>query len=67
MSTALDTMKQKAREGHAKGNNGYVTYLPELREILAELTDLVPVGVQVTFDPRGTDVMIKVGFTLDPD
>lgn len=66
-STALRTMVAKL-DNRRPGANGYVTYLPELKDILNELSDRVPVGIQL--DEYGTDgdivsVTIKVGIALE--
>lgn len=51
--------------------HGYVTALPELRDILAELSNLVPVGIhlsEIQYSPE-TDVSVTItlGFTIERD
>ena len=43
---------------------GYVTHLPELRKIISELTDQVPLSICRTGSP-GIGVEITIFFTLD--
>lgn len=66
-STALRTMVDKL-DHPRPGANGYATYLPELRDILNELTDRVPVSIQLDEYGTGGDIVsvtIKVGFALE--
>lgn len=65
--TALRTMVDKL-DNRRPDTNGYVTYLPELKDILNELSDHVPVGVQLDQYGTGGDIVsitIKVGFALE--
>lgn len=66
-ATALRTMVDKL-DNRPAGRNGYVTYLPELKEILNELSNYVPVGIHL--DQYGTEgdtvsVTVKLGFALE--
>ena len=66
--TALQAMTRKAREGNAKGHRGYVTDLGELRQIMQELTPLVPINVFLNETRRGElDFEVKFSFTLEED
>ena len=65
--TALRTMVEKL-DNRRPDSNGYVTELPELKAILSELSDRVPVGVQLDQYGTGGDIVsvtIKVGFALE--
>lgn len=50
------------------GTSGYVTDVPELRAILAELSDLCPVGIHLSeaqYGDENVSVTIKFGFTIE--
>lgn len=68
--TALKTMIEKL-DNRRQGDSGYVTYLPELKAILDELSPLVSVGILrgsgggIHPDDTDTvDITIKFGITL---
>lgn len=65
-TTALRDMIARIDAGHARGNSGYVTYIPEVPAILNELSKRVPVGI-VAERQHGTtiNVTLTIGFTLD--
>ena len=48
------------------GQRGYIAYLPEVKEILGELSSCVPANVWFTSHEAGVDgIEIKIGFHLD--
>ena len=68
-SSALRDMVEKL-DNKKRGMTGYVTYLPEVKAILNELTDRVPASIihTNTTGPAGDiSVQITIGFTLERD
>ncbi len=63
--SALSKMRDRAIEARAKGHRGYVTYAPELSEILAELTILAPLRIEI-FPGEGMDrYVVDFAFHLE--
>lgn len=66
---ALNAMVKKL-DNRRRDQSGYVTYLPEVINILSELTPRVPASVihTNTNGPAGDiSVQITIGFTLERD
>lgn len=64
--SALSEMVDKL-DNRRPNTAGYVTGVPELQAILAELSPLVPVGIYLDALQYGDDVSvtIRVGFSLE--
>lgn len=66
--SALAVMVDKL-DNQRPDSNGYVTYLPELRAIMSELSDLVPLNVfhRGNRTNNEIDVEVKLAFSLERD
>ena len=64
-TSALKTMAEKL-DKRSMGDRGYVTNLPELQAILAELSPLVSVNIieTRTVSRKDLSVEIRLGFTV---
>lgn len=66
--SALKAMVEKL-DNRRWGTSGYHTHLPELIEILSQLTPRVPVSILQSYSPIDVDgeitVEVKLSFTLE--
>lgn len=68
--SALKKMVEKLDNRDRAAHLGYVTYLPELQEILSELSPRVPVAILEDYGAVGDGeigVTVKIGFALERD
>ena len=62
----MSALEKMLEQLGTKRHGGYVTRLPEAKEILSELSEFVSVGIrkEETLDPDMVEIKLTIGFTL---